>query len=266
MKRFFVNVKLTVTNCIRYLPLLGNLISRGLKRKYRRSILGYVWCVLNPLLVMLIMNFVFSHMFASSIANFPVYLFCGRMMFSFITDATGAMENSILSNGALMRKTRIPYYIFPMSAFCTSVVNFLFSLVAFALVLLFTGTPVSVHVAAFPLVLLEMFAFSFGLGLFLAQANVFIRDVNYLYAVFITGWMYLTPLFYPLTSLPEIMQYLITYFNPACYYVDQSRAIFLYHAWPDGALLLRGAIAAAVFLVLGLVSYGRAKNDLILYV
>ncbi len=121
------------------------------------------------------------------------------------------MENSILSNGALMRKTRIPYYIFPMSAFCTSVVNFLFSLVAFALVLLFTGTPVSVHVAAFPLVLLEMFAFSFGLGLFLAQANVFIRDVNYLYAVFITGWMYLTPLFYPLTSLPEIMQYLITY-------------------------------------------------------
>ncbi len=62
------------------------------------------------------------------------------------------------------------------------------------------------------------------------------------------------------------MQYLITYFNPACYYVDQSRAIFLYHVWPDGALLLRGAVAAVVFLVLGLVSYGRAKNELILYV
>lgn len=266
MKQFFVNVKLTVTNCVRYLPLLGNLIARGLKRKYRQSLLGYVWCVLNPLLVMLIMNFVFSHMFSSSIANFPVYLFCGRMMFSFITDATSAMENAIVSNGSLMRKTRVPYYMFPMSAFCTSVVNFAFSLVAFGLVLLFTGTPVSEHILAYPLVLLEMFGFSFGLGLFLAQANVFIRDVNYLYAVFITGWMYLTPLFYPLSSLPEALQYAITYFNPACYYVDQARAIFLYHAWPDGALLLRGGIAAVVFLAIGLFSYGRSKDQLILYV
>lgn len=261
-----VAIRLTVQNGVRYLPLLGNLISRGLKKKYRRSALGYVWCVLNPLLVMLIMNFVFSHMFASSIANFPVYLFCGRMMFSFITDSTGAMERSILSNGALMRKTRIPYYVFPLADFCTSVVNFGFSLVAFALVLLFTGTPVSVHVLAFPLTLLEMFAFSFGLGLFLAQANVFLRDVGYLYAVFITGWMYLTPLFYPLSSLPEALQLLITYGNPACYYVDQSRAIFVSHAWPEIGTVLRGAGAGAVFLALGLWSYGRAKDQLILYV
>jgi len=266
VKQAITNIRLAASNFIRYMPLLGNLISRGLKRKYRRSVLGYIWCVLNPLLVMLIMNFVFSHMFASSIANFPVYLFCGRMMFSFITDATGLMQHSILSNGSLMRKTRIPYYIFPLSAFCTSVVNFCFSLVAFGIVLLFTGTPLSVHVVAFPLVMLEMFVFSLGLGMFLAQANVFVRDVSYLYAVFITGWMYLTPLFYPLSSLPEMLQWLITYLNPACYYIDQSRAIFVDHAWPGGGAMLRGAIAAVLFLVLGLYSYNRSKDKLILYV
>lgn len=266
MKYAWTRVSLTVKNFIRYLPLLGNLITRELKKKYRRSMLGYVWCVLNPLLVMLIMNFVFSHMFSNSIANFPVYLFSGRMMYSFITDATGAMERSILTNGSLMRKTRIPYYVFPLSSFCTSVVNFGFTLIAFVLVLLFTGTGVSLHVVSFPLVLAQMFLFAFGFGLFLAQANVFVRDVNYLYAVFIVGWMYLTPLFYPLSSLPETMQYLITYFNPACYYIDQTRAIFVDHMWPGVGAMLRGTTAGIVMLILGLVSYGRAKDKLILYV
>lgn len=266
MKQFLTHASLAVKNCVRYLPLLQNLISRELKKKYRRSMLGYVWCVLNPLLVMLIMNFVFSNMFSNHIENFPVYLFCGRMMYSFITDSTGAMERSILSNGSLMRKTRIPYYVFPLASFCTSIVNFLFTLVAFVIVLAFTGTPVSVHVLAFPLVMLETFLFSFGFGLFLAQANVFVQDVNYIYAVFTTGWMYLTPLFYPLESLPEMLQSLISNFNPAYFYIAQTRAIFLYHQWPGQADVLKGTLVGLAFLVFGLIAYGRTKEKLILYV
>ena len=261
-----ISIRLAVKNSIRYIPLLQNLISRELKKKYRNSVLGYAWCVLNPLMVMLIMNFVFSQMFRNNIENFPVYLFAGRMMFSFITDSTNSLARSIVNNGSLMRKTRIPYYIFPLANFCTSIINFLFSLIAFAIVLIFTGTPITVHVLAFPAVLLSMCMFAFGLGLFLAQANTFMRDVSYAYSVFITAWTYLSPIFYPLESLPGLLQKLITNFNPAYFYMQQSRMIFMSHMWPSPDLLLRGFVCGAVFLLIGLYSYARSKENLILYV
>lgn len=259
-------IGLTWRNGIRYLPLLKNLISRELKKKYRQSLLGYVWCVLNPLLVMIIMTVVFSRMFRNKIENFPVYLFAGRMMYSFVTDTAGSVMKSIVGNGSLMRKTRVPYYIFPLSSLGSSVVNFLFQLVAFAIVLLFTGTAPDYHIVAFPLVCLEMVMFSFGLGLLLAVANIYVRDTSYLYAVFTTAWMYVSVLFYPLSSLPEQMQTLITRFNPAYYFIDMSRAIFHLHQWPSGSMLIRAGIVAVVFLTASLCVYSKVKKDMILYV
>lgn len=263
---FYQKVQLTFKNGIRYYPLLKNLVSRDLKKKYRQSVLGYVWCVLNPLLIMLIMTIVFSRMFRFNIENFPVYLFSGRMMYSFITDGAGNIMRSIVTNGQLMRKTRIPYYIFPLSALGSSIVGFFFQLIAFALVMLFTGTYPSIHTIAFPLVCLEMFAFSFGFGLLLAVCYIYIRDTDYIYAVFITAWMYLTPLFYPIEALPEMLRKIIIWFNPAYYFVDMSRAIFLYHQWPSGSMLLKGAAVGIVFVTVALAVYSRVKKDMILYV
>lgn len=266
MKHFIQPLHTAWCNFVRHIPLLTNLISRNLKKKYRRSVLGYVWCVLNPLLVMLIMNYIFSYMFKNSIDNYPVYLFVGRMVFSFITDSTNSLMNSFVSNGALMRKTRIPYYIFPMSQFATSIVNFLFTLVAFAIVLIGTQTPVTIHVVAFPVVALQFFMFSFGLGLLLSQANTFVRDTDYLYAVFTTGWMYLTPLFYPLESLSDTAQWLIRTFNPAYSFIQQSRQIFLYSQWPSGDLMLIGYLWAIFTMLLGGYVYWKCRDKLILYV
>lgn len=266
MKKALTAIRLTVTNGIRYLPLLKNLIARELKKKYRSSVLGYAWCVLNPLFVMLIMTVVFSSMFRSNIANYPVYLFCGRMMYSFVTGGAGTIMRSIRNNGSLMRKTRIPYYIFPAANFCSAFVDFAFTLVAFAIVLLFTRTSISIHIAAFPLVVLQASMFTFGLGLLLAVCNVYIQDVNYLYSVFTVAWMYLTPMFYPLASLPELAQKLISICNPLYYYIAQTRSIFLDHAWPSGQLMLLGFGVGGVFLLISLAAYNKAKNTLILYV
>lgn len=259
-------ITLTVRNGLRYFPLLKNLISRELKKRYRQSFLGYLWCVLNPLMIMVIMTVVFSRMFRNSIENFPVYLFAGRMMYSYITDSANMVMRSIVSNGQLMRKTRIPYYIFPLASMGSCTVNFLFQLVAFAIVLVCTGTFPSIHIVAFPLVCLETFLFSFGFGLLLAVSEIYVRDTDYLYAVFVTAWMYLTPLFYPLSALPEFMQKIISGFNPAFFYVQMSREIFLYHQWPSADLLLRGAIAAILFFSASLALYSKTKNDMILYV
>ena len=253
-------------NFLAYLPLLNNLVSRELKRKYRQSVLGYLWCVLNPLGVMFIMYLVFSTMFHNRIENFPVYLFAGRMMFSLVTDGTNGMIRSFVSNGALMRKARIPYYIFPMSVFFSTVVNFFFQLIAFAIVLIATRTPLTVHILTFPVVFLQTAIFTFGLGLFLAMADTFIRDTAYIYSVFLTAWMYITPLFYPLSALPDFMQYLISHFNPTYFYATQARDVFLYHQWPEAALMLRGFAAAFIALAVGLYAYQRGKDKIILYI
>ena len=266
MKAFFAHALRAIRNCTGYFPLLQNLISRNLKKKYRRSILGYIWCVLNPLLIMLILNFVFSHMFQRTIDNYPVYLVSGRMMFYFITGSTQSMSRSIIGNGSLMRKTRVPYHIFPLANFCSEIGDFGFSLIAFAIVLIATRTPITVHVLAFPFVVLEMFLFSYGLGMFLAQANTFIRDVGQFYGVFTTAWMYLTPLFYAIEGMSERTRFIITHFNPAYCYVQMARLVFLYHQWPTRFLLLSGMAWAALTLVIGLYSYIRAKDRLILYV
>lgn len=263
---FKQKVQLTVTNGLKYMPLLKNLISRDLKKKYRQSMLGYAWCVLNPLMVMIIMTIVFSRMFHNKIQNYPVYLFAGRMMYTFVTGCAGHMLTSITENGKLMRKTRVPYYIFPLASMGSSVVNFLFQLIAFALVLIFTGTFPSYHVVLFPVVCLEMFLFTFGLGSLLGVCQVYVRDTKYIYTVFTTAWFYLSVLFYPMTSLTLTMQRLIRNFNPAYYFVEMSRDIFLYHQWPRPMMLLRGGVVGVVFAVLGLWAYSRAKKNMILYV
>ena len=165
-----------------------------------------------------------------------------------------------------MRKTRIPYYIFPLSKFCSSVVNLLFTIVAFIIVLVFTRTPVTIHVLAFPLVLVQLFLFCFGLGMFLAQAHVIVRDTAYIYSAFTTAWMYLTPLFYPIENLPETLRNIIVHWNPAYCYVAQMRDIFLVHQWSDPAVVLRGFAAGLIFLAIGLFAYSRSKDNLILHV
>ena len=266
MASFGESVRLTVRNGLRYVPLLENLIQRELKKKYRKNILGYVWCILNPLLVMLIMTVVFSRMFRNDIDNYPVYLFTGRMVFGFVIGGAGNVMRSIVSNGSLMRKTRIPYYVFPLSSFFSSAVDFLFNLVAFFIVLLFTQTPVSIHIAAFPVVILEMGIFTLGLGMILAVINIYVRDIDYVWAVVTVGLTYLTPMFYPIGALPETLAHLISTFNPLYFFIEQARLIFLSHQWIPFYMILRGLGVGIALMVIGMICYNKSKGTMIFHV
>lgn len=265
MKRKQLGQSLAVSNGWRYAPLMLNLVARDLKKKYRASFLGYAWCVLNPLLIMIIMTIVFSRMFRQSIENYPIYFFTGRMMYVFVTTGAGAVMKSLVGNAALMRKTRVPYYMFPFSAFLTAFVDFLFNLVAFAIVMIFTGTPVNHRIIAFPVVLLQASLFTFGFGLLLAIANIYFRDIQYLYAAFTTAWMYLTPLFYPLANLPEGIREIIQRWNPLYFFVEQTRSIFLDRLWPNQVTMIKGFAVGVIFLSLGLLLYNRVKKNMMLY-
>ena len=129
----------------KYKDLLKLLVSRNLKLKYRRSVLGYVWSVLNPLLTMVIMTVVFSTMFSRNIENFPVYLFCGQLLFNFMNNSTHQAIFSITSNAALLKKTYVPKYIFAVSKITSGMVDLIFSLGALVIVMLVTGAPFSFY-------------------------------------------------------------------------------------------------------------------------
>ncbi len=250
----------------KYRALVRQLVCKDIKLKYRRSFLGYLWSVLNPMMIMVVMYLVFSHMFRFNVENYPAYLIIGQTLFTFMTEATNQAIYSITGNGALLKKVYVPKYIFTLSKVTSSLVNLLFSMGAMLLVFIFTKVEFSMYMLLVPVVLVELYFFCVGLGLFLAQAAVFFRDIQYIYSVLTTAWMYLTPLFYPVEQLPESMQKAVGIFNPMYHYITQFRTLVLHRTMPDVETLLYGSVAAALFLALGTWSFLKSQDKFILYI
>lgn len=250
----------------KYRDLLKLLVSRNIKLKYRRSILGYLWSVLNPLMIMTVMAVVFSTMFKRSIDHFPVYLFCGQLLFNFMNTSTNQAISSITGSAALLKKAYVPKYIFTLSRITSGLVDLVFSLAALVIVIIVTGAGFTWHSLLFPLVIAQLYVFCVGLGLFLAQANVFFRDIQYIYSAVITAWMYLTPIFYPVEMLPQTLHWCVTHLNPMFFYIDQFRCLVHLGTLPGLYSVVAGCVAAVVALLIGIWSFLRSKDRFILYI
>lgn len=250
----------------KYKDLIKQLVLRDLKLKYRRSFLGYAWSVLNPLFTMIVMAIVFSHMFQRNIENYPVYLFTGQVLFNYMNISTNQALHSIEGSADLLKKTYIPKYIFPFSRITSGLVDMIFSLAALILVMIATGQRFSVYNLLFPFVLLQLYIFCLGLGLFLAQANVFFRDVQYIYHTVITAWLYLTPLFYPIDALPSQVQWIVKHLNPMYFYIGQFRDLVYSNLMPGPVIMIAGCAAAVIMLTIGIVSFIKNQDKFILYI
>ena len=249
-----------------YRDLLKLLVSRNIKLKYRRSFLGYLWSVLNPLLIMIVMTVVFSTMFSRNIENFPVYLFCGQLLFNFMNTSTHQSIFAITGNAALLKKTYVPKYIFAVSKITSGLVDCLFSLGALLIVIVVTGAKLTWCALLFPLVFLQLYIFCVGLGLFLAQANVFFRDTQFIYNAVTTAWTYLTPIFYPIEALPASVAWIIKHCNPMYFYVGQFRDMVYYGRLPGHAIVAAGCLTAVGMLVIGIWSFAKSQDKFILYI
>lgn len=249
-----------------YKPLLQQLVVKDVKLKYRRSFLGYVWSILNPLLVMIIMVLVFENMFRFDIENYPVYLLIGQTVFNFVSEATNQAMWSITGNAALLKKTYVPKYIFTISKVTSSLVNTLFSLGAMLIVFIVCHVKFNWNMLFIPVILLQVYIFSLGLGLLLAQGTVFFRDIQYIYGAFVTAWMYLTPMFYPINQLPFELMWAIKHFNPLYSYITQFRTIVLEGLFPDPRLILYGFVIAFVSLIIGTWVFMKKQDRFILYI
>ena len=262
MNQIFVMAK----TFYRYKELLNQLVLRDVKLKYRRSFLGYLWSILNPLFVMLIMTIIFSSMFRFSIDNFPVYLLIARALFEFMGEATSQSMFSVVGNAALFKKTYVPKYLFTVATVSSSAVNFIFSLGALALVLVATRTMPTWHILLFPFTIFQLYLFSLGLSLFLAAANVFFRDLQFIYNAVITAWMYMTPIFYPIDLLPMQVRWLVTHCNPMYCYIEQARCLILYGKLPLAYDIYAGIIFSLVSIIIGVYVFKKCQDNFILYI
>lgn len=255
-----------IKTLLRYRELIVQLVKKDIKLKYRRSFLGYLWSILNPLMIMVIMVIVFEQMFSFTIQNYPAYVITGQVCFNFLSESTNQAIYSITGNAALLKKTYVPKYVFTLSKITSSCVNLLFSLGALVIVFIVVKVKFSIYVLMLPVVLIQLYVFCLGIGLLLSSVNVFFRDIQYIYSAFLTAWMYLTPLFYPLDQLPENIQWVIKHFNPLYFYVGQFRDVMMYGRMPGAAIMLAGVGAAGIVMLLGTFVFFKIKDDFILYI
>lgn len=245
---------------------LTMLVSKDFKKKYRRSVLGVVWSVLNPLLMMIVLSVVFSAFLKfGNIPNFPLYLILGNTIFALMSDSTRDGMQSILESTSLIKKVRIEKLIFPLEKVIFHLVNFCFSLIAVALVMLWFRVIPTANALFLPLLLLYVSVFSAGLSMLLSALAVFFRDVLHLWGVVLTAWTYATPLFYPVEILPATLQKLEV-FNPMYHYVVYFRDIFLYATTPSLMENLVCLGMAAVTLLVGFAVFRKFEKKFILYV
>lgn len=252
-------------NFYKYKYLLYVLVVRDIKKKYRRSVLGVLWSMLNPLLMMTITAMVFSNLFRFDAENYVLYLLVGQIMFSFYSESTNFAMGSILENSALIKKVYVPKYLFPLSRVLSSCVNLLFTIPAILVMMVYTGQTPSFRIVSFLLPLGLMLIFCMGVGLLLSCSVVFFRDTFHLYGVVLTALNYATPIFYPEKIVPERYRFLMEC-NPLCYFVKAFREVLYSGGWPTWDTSVACAIMAAAALCVGIVVFRRAQNHFILYI
>lgn len=252
-------------NIRKYIPLVQELVLRDLRLKYRRSVLGYLWSLLNPLMMMALMNIVFSYMFRFDIPNYPIYLICGQTLCNFFTESTTMAMHSVIQNASLLKKVYIPKYIFPIARVTSGFVTMAFSLLAVVIVMLATRTPFHLSILLFWGPLAMLFLFSCGVGMAISALAVQFRDITHLYSVLTMAWVYLTPIFYPISAVPESVAAIIR-MNPLYIFITIFRELVLYGNIPAWDMWFSGSAVAVGAVVIGTLLFQKMQDRFILYI
>ena len=248
----------------KYRFLIRQLVSRDFKTKYKRSVLGMFWSLLNPLLTMFVQYFVFSTIFKSDIPNYPAYLLIGIVTFNFFTEASGMALSSIVGNASLITKVYMPKYIYPLTRVMSSVVNLGISLIPLVLVSLVTGVQFKKSAILSLFFFCCVIIFSLGVGLLLSAAMVFFRDTQFLWGVLSMIWMYMTPIFYPESILPEDFRFILRV-NPMYHFLKDIRLCILNGISPEPSVYVQCMLMALGALLIGALVFRKSQDRFVLY-
>jgi len=246
---------------VRYRDLLVQLISRDVRTRYKRSVLGVTWTMLNPLLMMAVLTLVFSQLFRADVRHYAVYLLSAQLIWTFFAQTTTQAMNQLTWGGALITKIYLPRSVFAASQVGTGLVNLVLALVPLFLIALLTGAPLTWALLWLPLPMLLMACFALGVGLLLSTVAISFPDFVEMYQVLLTAWYFLTPIIYPLSALPESARWLMN-LNPAYHLVEAFRAPVYAGTSPDPGALFVAAAAAVLALGAGWFVFASVADDI----
>ncbi len=186
--------------------LFEELVKRDFKKKYKRTSLGMLWSVLNPLLTLLVMSLVFTQFFGRTMNHYTIYMFSGNLLFSYFRESTVGGMSSLVSNASIFSKVNIPKYMFLLSRNVSSLINFLLTLCIYFVFVIADGLPIAPRFIMLIYPVVCMVAFNIGMGLILSALNVFYRDTHYFYDIFTLLLMYLSAIFYSVDGSAESLR------------------------------------------------------------
>ena len=262
--KFINNLKWTYK---KYGFLLQQLVTRDFKVKYKRSVLGIVWSLLYPIMMMAVMAVVFSNVFKFSTpgVSYLAYLLIGLTYFNYFSEASNLAMSSVVANFSLINKVYIPKYIFPLSKCLFVGINFLLTLIPLYVVIIATGTGLNWWHLLLPFSFICLFLFTVGMGFILSTISVFLRDMFYIYGIIITIWTYLTPIMYDISIINPTLQFIMK-FNPLYQFINFARSIILYGNCPTLGQFAGCAVSALVVFFLGIFIFKKKQDKFIYYV
>ena len=251
----------------RYRDLVLTLVARDLKVRYRRSAIGFLWTMLQPLLMMLVFHLVFSALFRFNLPNYPIYALAGILFWNFFSQSIVASMNSLRGNAQLLQKLPVPKIVFPLATVISGVVNLLLALLPLFLLMVVTAGPSSIRPALLflPVSILLAALFTLGAGLLLAPLAVFFSDVVELIGVLLSLVMYLTPIFYPKEIVPENLRWIVR-FNPVRSILEVFRDPIYQGEIPPITHLSVCIGIAVLALVIGAVAFRKSSDRIPFYV
>jgi len=245
---------------LKYKDLIFQLVRRDLVSRYKRSVLGMAWTMLNPLGSMLILTIVFSHVFGR-VESYPAYVLTGLVIWNFFSQTTIHCMDSTLWGSDLFGKIFLPRTSFVVSSIGTGIVNILISLVPLFSIMLITNVSIRLTVLLFPVLLFLIAIFSLGVGLLLSAYSVFFPDIAEMYTIILMAWMYLSPVIVPEDVLVKIANGLILKINPLYYYIKLFRSILYEGQLPSISLVITATAISFTFFIIGWLVFTKKSDE-----
>lgn len=243
-----------------YRELIYQFVSRSIKTRYKRSILGVVWTMLNPLFTMLILTMVFSAIFRFQLERYNIYVLAGLVAWGFFSTSTSAAMSEMMWSGNLLNRIYVPKSVFAVSAVGTGLVNLVLSLVPLLGIALVEGVPITWSLLTLPIAVLLLAIFSLGIGLMVSTAAVYFADMLPVYEVLLTIWMYATPIIYPLDIIPPETRWAFK-LNPLFYLVEAFRMPIFEGKMAGLNIWIPGTIISFACLLIGGYIFTSRSNE-----
>lgn len=248
-----------------YRELIWALAMKELRVRYKRSVLGFVWALLNPLLMMIVLTLVFGTIMRFSIDHYAIFLLSMLLPWTFFTQALTYSVESVVGNADLLKKVHIAKVVFPVAAVVSNIVNFLLSLIPLALLVLVLRFPLHWTWIYLPVPMLGLFLFTLGTSLFLAAINVFFRDISHIIQIILSAWFYFSPIIYSLDFIPAKHRWLFK-LNPMLYVLNGFRLSIYYGLLPQFTSVAMSLACGVAAVLIGYGVFRRYQESFVFYV